>query len=247
MEEKKVLVETRELSEIEREYIEFWMTNNLQISSFRFLPNNQIEVTAIGNMRKIMDAIEIPFIMKGIERKNMKIRNLPGVERPLETLSKIEDIKREVEMENRDFSMESFYQSGLQNGVIMITEKEKIFAYSMRLHELAASRIYEYLYGNTKKLEHETFWQGVVNKDGNIAIQIRGNISIIWLPEKINDFQYQTVESIIREQEQVEEKTPLGLKISLLGHEFIPIKEGMTAWQTYCSENEIYQKKRKIR
>lgn len=223
------------------------MTHNPQISAFRFLPNNQIEVTASGNMRKIMDAIEIPFIMKGIKRKNMRIIGLPDIDRPLESLSGIDNIRMEIETENRNFSMEQFYQSGLQNGVIIITEKEKVFAYFMNLHELAASKIYEYLYGDSKRLEQEPFWQGTVNSDGNIAVQIRGNISIIWVPEKINDFQYQTVESIIRQQEQVEEKKPLGLKISLLGREFIPIKEGLAAWQTYCNENDIYQREGKTR
>ena len=63
MEEKKVVVETKELSETEKEYIESWMTHNPQISAFRFFPNNQIEVTASGNMKKIMDAIEIPLII----------------------------------------------------------------------------------------------------------------------------------------------------------------------------------------
>lgn len=153
MEEKKVVVETKELSETEKEYIESWMTHNPQISAFRFLPNNQIEVTASGNMRKIMDAIEIPLIMKGIKRKNMKIIGLPDIDRPLESLSGIDNIRMEIETENRNFSMEQFYQSGLQNGVIMITDKEKVFAYSMNLHELAARKIYEYLYGDSKRLE----------------------------------------------------------------------------------------------
>lgn len=243
MEEKKVLVETKELSEVEKEYIEYWMTQNPQISTFRFLPNNQIEVTGNGNMRKIIDAIQIPLTMKGIKAKNVKVTGLPGVDTPLELLSDIDAVKREIETENKNFSMKKFYQSDLQNGIIIITEKEKIFAYSMRLHELAASKIYEYLYGDSIRLEQEPFWQGVVNSHGNIVFQIRGASSIIWLPEKINDFQYHTVTELIIGQQQVEEERAHDLKISLLGHELIPIDQALTVWKNYCKDNDIYQPK----
>ena len=113
----------------------------------------------------------------------------------------------------------------------------------MRLHELAASKIYEYLYGDSKRLEQEPFWQGVVNRHGNIVFQIRGASSIIWLPEKINDFQYHTVTELIKEQQQVEEERPHDLKISLLGHEWIPINQALTVWKNYCKDNDIYQPK----
>lgn len=133
--------------------------------------------------------------------------------RMIEELTDQTDILNELVDENNNFDLDDFYLNDGDASVIVITPNQSISAYSKKEHAEVIERIYKIIYpwfdgfGLKNYYVSGNTWSAAIREIGNVVFQLASDAdSIVWIPNKINKYQYDRLLEIKERIENLNEK-----------------------------------------
>lgn len=245
MEEKKIYIMTKEECNREDDFClrktleEFKVENNIE-----YLPGNWVSTNINKNIPAAVRDTRGAFISAGLDCEIMLVEGVKEVKYPVETITKKELLKPEIEYETSIFDLEEFYSKRLDGAAIVITKDKTITAYSWMDHGMTVLNMYNYLYNKDPEKSEWTgpLWQYEALEKGNIIVQLCDRCSTpIWLPDQINDYQYDTLMSFIEHLQKIEENKSYGIEVALENDcNDIPISEAKEEINNLCRKKKIY-------
>ena len=131
----------------------------------------------------------------------------------IEELTDQADILNELVDENSNFDLDDFYLNDGRGSVIIITPNQNISAYSKKEHAEVIEKIYKIIYpwfdgfGLKNYYVEGGTWSAVTRRIGNVVFQLASDAnSIVWIPDKINKYQYDSLLEIKEQIENLNEK-----------------------------------------
>ncbi len=245
MEEKKIYIMTKEECNKEDD---FYIRKSLEEfkveGDIEYLPGNWISTKISKHLPDAVRDTRGAFISTGLDCEIMLVEGAKEVKYPVETITKKELLKPEIEYETSIFDLEEFYSKNMDGAAIVITKDKTISAYSWIDHGMTVLNIYNYLYNHDPK---ESDWNGPIwqyealEKD-NIIIQLCDRCSTpIWLPTKINDYQYNALINLVEHLQQIDEKESYGIEVALENNcNEVPIRDAKEEINNLCRKREIY-------
>lgn len=236
--ERKIYIQTGPITKEQEEEIRRQSNGEIQILSNSWTVKNMT-----GNPAKEFYQTTCKLYNSKVIPKLTEIEGVEGIRYPVETIENMDLLKEEIEYETTAFDLDRFYDEKLDRAVCVITEDETYFAYAWDDHGHAAARIYDYLYNDTNQMKDWDYipWQYNATEKGNIIIQFCASISSpIWLPSKINDYQYESLTGLLTKLEQIEDRNHEGLAVAIDLSEDIPIYEAKERLNRFCREKGIY-------
>ena len=236
--ERKIYIQTNPITKEQEEKIKEVSNGEIQV-----LGNGWTVKNIVGNPAAEFYQTTSKLYHFGVVPKLTEIEGVEGIRYPVETIEDMNLLQEEIEYETTSFDLDRFYDEHLDRAVCVITEDETYFAYAWEDHGTAVARIYDYLYNDTNQMRDWDYipWQYNATEKGNIIIQFCSNISSpIWLPSKINDYQYESLTQVITKLEQINRRTDNELKVAIDLSEDIPIYEAKERLNSFCREKGIY-------
>lgn len=215
------------------------------ISDIEYLKENWVGAKIDKNIIvTVGDTIET-FSLFGVDYDTIMLDGVKEVKYPIEVITDKELLKQEIEYENSIFDLEEFYSKSLDRATVVITKDKMISVYSWIEHSGSVLNIYNYLYDkDPKESEWESGmgWQFEALEKGNIIVQLCDKyISVVWLPNRMNDFQYDTLMGLVENLKEIDEKGSYEIELALDRiDDNIPIKDAKDKINTICREEGIY-------
>lgn len=117
----------------------------------------------------------------------------------IETLNDKKQIKKEIDEQYKNFNIKNFYNDDGNAAVGILSPHFTRYAYSIKEHGKVAEKIYKTIYEDFDgfdfyKFDNAIIWQEQSSNMGNICIQLASFVpTLIWIPQKINMYQYQNL------------------------------------------------------
>ena len=144
-----------------------------------------------------------------------------GIRYPIEMIPPKEHelLRQKIAYENANFSLEQFYQEKRDRAV----------------------QIYNMLYQEQKERWDSPLWQLGATARGNVVLQLCDEEFIpVWFPYKINDYQYQQLNKIIDNLQEINQQGNYGIELTLDLDSETPIENAKQKLNEVCLEKGIY-------
>lgn len=205
-------------------------------------PNHWVSLKIWNQIpRAVMDT-NIAFYLANIDYDIMMLEGVEEVKFPVERIKDKELLKEEIEFENSNFNFETFYRKELNGASVVITKDKMISAYSWIDHGATVLNIYNYLYDRQEREWNSPLWSTVALEEGNIIIQLCDACSSpVWLPRKMNDYQYNTLMGLVDHLTEIDEKGNYQIELALDNNGYAtPIKDAKDKINELCRQNGLY-------
>lgn len=193
--------------------------------------------------RAVMD-INVSLYLADIDYDIMMLEGVEEIKYPIEKIEDKELLKEEIEFENANFDYDKFYGKKLNGGAVVITKDKMIRTYSWIDHGATVLNIYNYLYDRDPKDADWNcpLWQIAAIEEGNIIIQLCDDCSSpVWLPQGMNDYQYNTLMELVDHLSEVDERGNYNIQLAIdVGASATPIKEAKDKINEICRQDGLY-------
>lgn len=125
---------------------------------------------------------------------------------------------KQIKYLNNSFNLEDFYINNKEAAVIIISDDKCISEYSPQSHEKVAENIIKSIDPTFKTFYNQSdiCWQTQATNRGLVCIQLCSSCqSLIWLPNEINEFQYQYLVKISKEFDKIKKKYSLSNNLNI--------------------------------
>lgn len=237
--DKKIYFYTGKLSPEQQEKIR-QKASREHIEKIEFTQDNWTEMTPTTSTP---NALFYGSLSLEIKPGLAYIEGEQGIRYPIEMIPQKEQelLRQEVAYENASFSLEQFYQEKLDRAVCVITPQETITAYTWCDHGYGALQIYNMLYHEQKEKWDRPLWQLGATERGNVILQLCDEEFIpIWFPYKINDYQYQQLNKIINNLQEINQQGNYGIQLALDFDSQTPVEDAKQKLDEVCLEKGMY-------
>lgn len=124
----------------------------------------------------------------------------------IEHLTDENEILAEIIEENKRFDLEDFFVNNRDGGLIIITPNQTVSLYSIDSHCNVLEKAYKVMYPSFNGFnipdhissdEDRITWHEQSCRMGNVLFQLASRVSsFIWLPDKINHYQFNQIKTI---------------------------------------------------
>lgn len=245
MQDAKIYIKlTKELTPEQSVFLESRIREVPFVGNVEYLSNRQYSLKIRDNIpRAIMDTDKC-FYISNVDYDLIKIEGIEEVKYPIERIKDKELLKEEIEFENSNFDYDNFYSKKLSGAAIVITKDQMINVYSLIDHGLTVLNIYNYLYDRDPKESEWKYpiWQIEAIEEGNIIIQLCDDCSSpVWLPQGMNDYQYNTLMELVDHLSEVDERGNYNIQLAIdVGASATPIKEAKDKINEICRQDGLY-------
>lgn len=240
--DKKVYIYTGKLSLEQQEEIRQKISNK-HIEKIRFTQDNWIEMIPTTSTPNALFYGSLDLLELKIKYGLAYIEGETGIRYPIEMIPPKEHelLRQEIAYENANFSLEQFYQEKRDRAVCVITPQETLTAYTWCDHGTGALQIYNMLYQEQKERWDSPLWQLGATARGNVVLQLCDEEFIpVWFPYKINDYQYQQLNKIIDNLQEINQQGNYGIELTLDLDSETPIENAKQKLNEVCLEKGIY-------
>lgn len=245
MSDKRIYIKTKALTQIEQEQaIETMIADEDNINKVTFTKDNWIEIEPKRATPVTLFYSSIDMSKLRLPKDIIYIEGEPGIRYPIESIAieQSELIRQEIEYENKNFSLESFYQEQKDRAVCVITPEETINVLSWIDHGRATLRVYNMLYNENKKMWDSPIWQFGAMEKGNVVIQLsHRECSPVWLPWEINDYQYGVLVGMIERMKEINKQGDYNIELALDFDTQVGIENAKEELDRICTEKKIYE------
>ena len=240
--DKKIYIYTGELTEEEQDKIRE-RVDGKHIAKVGFSKKKWVEVIPTDSTPLALYHAYFDLFDSSIHKGIIYIEGEPGIRYPIEEIP-IEEknlLKQELEYERQNFSLEDFFSEQRDRAVCIITPEETITALTWLDHGRGALQMYNVLYDEEKTMWDTPLWQIGATDRGNVVIQLcDSEYSPIWLPYKINDYQYQQLNQIIDNLQQIEEDGHYGIELAIDMDDPTTLEDAKEQLDEICLKKGIY-------
>ena len=214
-----------------------------KIKEASFTEDDWLKTTPTNNTPDTVWETNMALISGHVPKGIIYVEGEQGITYPIEHIdpSYKDLLKQEIEYESSNFSLDDFFKDKRDRAVIVITPDDTIRTFTWLDHGRGTLQIYNYLYDEEETEWQSPIWQFGAIEKGNVVIQLCDTeYTPVWLPYKMNEYQYRELTYLFTEMERINEEGNYGIEVAIDYDGQVPIAAAKDKLNEICSSKNIY-------